>query len=301
MHYVRAVLEGARRRGVDVAPLLADAGITPSAESVSQRAYLKLTAALMTSLDDEFLGLCGRPSRPGTFAMMCRLLVHCPDLGAALHRAADFYALFDGTPRARLTRTGSLVRITVTGVEPFAARCALLVVHRLASWAIGRWIPSATAAEFYGCVSGDGELVFDAALLSAPIVRTEADLDRLLRDAFGVLLTVPVPRASLGERVRSILSGSMAGGPPSTVEIAARLHVSPQTLRRRLREEGVCYRELRDDVLREVATDALERGGLSVGQIAERLGFSDASAFHRAFKRWSGTTPGAWRDHALGA
>jgi AraC-like DNA-binding protein len=77
--------------------------------------------------------------------------------------------------------------------------------------------------------------------------------------------------------------------------VAHRLHSSPQTLRRHLREEGSSFQELKDHLRRDLAIYHLGRDELSIQAITEQLGFSEPSAFHRAFKKWTGLTPGAYR------
>jgi AraC-like DNA-binding protein len=71
------------------------------------------------------------------------------------------------------------------------------------------------------------------------------------------------------------------------------VHVSPRTLRRRLREEGTTFQALADDTLRELAEELL-RGEAPIATVADRHGYADAVAFTRAFKRWTGEPPGAW-------
>ncbi len=69
------------------------------------------------------------------------------------------------------------------------------------------------------------------------------------------------------------------------------LGVSPRTLRRRLQNEGTSFQTLLDDVRFSLAKGHLYRGEIAVAELAFVLGFSDTSAFYRAFKRWTGTTP----------
>lgn len=99
MHHVRAVLAGARGDGVDLVPLLQEAQIPPlllgdDRARVTPAQFARLFRALYRTTRDEFLGLAAVPSRPGTFAMMCYACAGCPDLGAAVERAAAFYGLF---------------------------------------------------------------------------------------------------------------------------------------------------------------------------------------------------------------
>ncbi len=79
--------------------------------------------------------------------------------------------------------------------------------------------------------------------------------------------------------------------------IRDRLAVSPATLRRRLQAEGTSYRHLKDAVRRDAAISALTAGHEPIAELAARMGFSEDTAFLRAFRRWTGTTPGAFRTN----
>ena len=82
---------------------------------------------------------------------------------------------------------------------------------------------------------------------------------------------------------------------PSGDEVATRLSISQQTLRRRLAADGTSLRGVRDQVLRDAAITALVDGDESIGELSIRLGFSEPSAFTRAFRRWTGNPPSAYR------
>lgn len=88
------------------------------------------------------------------------------------------------------------------------------------------------------------------------------------------------------------------GNLPSVEEVAARLNMSPRTLHRRLADAGLSCQELIDDVRRRLAEEFLRNTQLPVEEIAGRTGFSDASNFRKAFKRWSGDTPANYRRRA---
>ena len=78
-------------------------------------------------------------------------------------------------------------------------------------------------------------------------------------------------------------------------QLAARLNISPRTLRRRLEQEGTTFQELLAKVRSTLAKELLLTGKLSVEQVSERLGYSDAGSFYHAFKRWTGKPPSAFR------
>jgi AraC-like DNA-binding protein len=81
---------------------------------------------------------------------------------------------------------------------------------------------------------------------------------------------------------------------PKLEDIAAERHVSPRTLHRQLAAERTSYRALADEVRYTIAAELLTNARLGVNQVAERLGYADAASFTRAFKRWTGHTPGAY-------
>jgi AraC-like DNA-binding protein len=87
-------------------------------------------------------------------------------------------------------------------------------------------------------------------------------------------------------------------GYPSLPEVAAKLHKSPRTLKRRLAEEGASFSALRDLELRERALALVRTSDLPYAQIAHRLGYKEVASFHRAFRKWTATTPGGCRRAA---
>jgi AraC-like DNA-binding protein len=77
--------------------------------------------------------------------------------------------------------------------------------------------------------------------------------------------------------------------------VASRLAMTPRTLQRRLRDEGTTFRRMLDDYRRELASRYLTNALLTVDEVAYLLGFSESSAFHKAFKRWTSKAPAEFR------
>ncbi|WP_093617220.1 AraC family transcriptional regulator [Streptomyces indicus] len=328
VHQVRALLSGAERRGADTLPLLQRAQIPPllladDRARVTPAQFARLFRGLYELTGDEFLGLSEAPSRPGTFAMMCHASLGSRDLGAAIERGVTFYGLFPGGPDLVLERGGSgddgeavfVVRNDFASAEQrFLAECVVIIWHRLCSWLIGRRIPLSWASfacppppykdeypQLFGCPvhfgaerTGAG---FAARYLAAPLVRDEDELAQMLRRAPFELLSRREYETTVAEQVRRALVRALGDAPrlPALGETAARLAVSPATLRRRLAAENTSYKELKDSVRRDAAIAHLAEGGEPIAELAARLGFSEDTAFHRAFRRWTGTTPGAYR------
>jgi AraC-like DNA-binding protein len=103
-------------------------------------------------------------------------------------------------------------------------------------------------------------------------------------------------RLEFPEQVRAVLRSALMTGHCSESQIAALFSISDRTLGRRLQSFGTSFQLLFDESRFEVARQMLENTSLTVGQIASSLAYSRASAFIRAFRRWSGTTPGEWRN-----
>ncbi|WP_449431854.1 AraC family transcriptional regulator [Pseudomonas putida] len=101
---------------------------------------------------------------------------------------------------------------------------------------------------------------------------------------------------SLGERITHLLGPLLNGGrEPALEEVAQHLQLPTWTLRRKLAEEGTCFRNLLNDTRRDLAETYIRDTELAFGEIAYLLGFASAEAFQRAFKRWTGLTPGEFR------
>jgi AraC-like DNA-binding protein len=135
------------------------------------------------------------------------------------------------------------------------------------------------------------QLVFDAALLDAPVVTADPASLRLAREQCERILSSP---ASLVDRARGLVLRS-DGGARSLDEVAAALHVSSRTLRRRLSEERLSFRAILERERYRRAVLLLRSPTLSVEAIAEKLGYTGVRSFARAFERWSGAAPAAFR------
>lgn len=146
--------------------------------------------------------------------------------------------------------------------------------------------------------AGHDQLLFHADLLDAPMKQRDSALSELLsRYATQDLQKVP-SATSWTDRVRQQLA---SGIDPGISEVARRLGVSTRALQRSLSKESVTYLELSNASRRVAAERLLVHGELSIAEVAYALNFGDVPAFHRAFVRWTGRTPGEFRSRALGS
>lgn len=147
-------------------------------------------------------------------------------------------------------------------------------------------------------------LVFDAALLELPLTMADPVAQHLAREQCQRALDALGYRGELSARVRELLplacdADAAGAGFRAQADLARRLHTSVRTLKRRLAAEGTSYSALLDEARRDRAL-LLLRGELTAEEVADRLGYSDAANFTRAFRRWTGTTPRSFRQSAAG-
>lgn len=325
INYIRSALQAARDAGLDVGELLESAGIPASLVGenrarVSHAQYLRLTLAAMRALDDEFLRRGGVRRTPmGTFPLMCRAAIHEPNLRRALLLALRFYDTLLPDVQLSLHRQGDSAVLSVALADPdvdpdhVMVEVMLVLAQRFAGWLVDHRI-ALTGAEFtyappvhvdeyrmlFHCPlafdATRNAIHFQARYLDWPVAQTPRSLKCFLRDAPGNLLVIPDNDNSVTAQVRACLGRDFSQELPDFEEVALRLKITPQTLRRRLREEGTSYQEIKDNIRRDAAIAYLSRPQLSIMDIAQMMGFSEPSTFHRAFKKWTGLTPGAYRQ-----
>lgn len=143
--------------------------------------------------------------------------------------------------------------------------------------------------------AGADEVVLPAASLDTPRPRADARTAAAAVAQCEQLLAERRQRVGTAGEVRGRLLRDPSR-PPTMAEVAAERHVTERTLRRQLAAEGVRYRQLVDEVREALAHELLVVAGLSVEQTASRLGFADPASLVHAFRRWTGTTPGAYRE-----
>ncbi|OLP15397.1 AraC family transcriptional regulator [Leptolyngbya sp. 'hensonii'] len=142
------------------------------------------------------------------------------------------------------------------------------------------------------------EMRLDAAVIQRPLAQADPGLSSILdRHAEELLARLPQSE-SLLDSVNRLLSEGLRGGNPSLTAIAQQLGYAPRTLQRKLQEVGTSYHTLLDEMRRELSIYYLREAQIAVSEVAFLLGFSETSAFHRAFRRWMGVSPGEFRRSA---
>ncbi|WP_042877782.1 AraC family transcriptional regulator [Cupriavidus necator] len=323
--HVDHILLGARRLGLDIDALLRRAGISPAllaspSARVTQGQYAALIRTLRRVTRDELWGLLDRPVTPGVFAQVCASLVHCATLEDAIRTGMRLYRLHVDAfaPRLHLSADGQTAtvelhpRVPASACRSFAESTFVFHGYALVSWLVAQHIPlrrvDLSAAPSQGGTDTErvfkaavhyGQPVtalhFDAACLRLPVMQDAASLREFLCETPRNLLIRYRDNCCLAERIRQHLRSHLDDELPSLEQMAQLLRLTPQTLRRRLRDEGRGYQSIKDSLRRDVAIGMLERPGMTLQDVALRLGFSEPSTFHRAFKKWTGVAPGEYR------
>lgn len=329
--FSRSLLARARASGLDVQAMLKAARVPLEAQggdlrlaSLSPEQYSRLCLELVRGLGDESGGLMPDVATPpGTIRMIALSMLNCPSLGAAMRRAIEFNACCRLQGRAAVvnellvdsgTREATLTYLYGDESEavPYRILCNLAMWLRYCGWLIGQHIditravcrgaePESTVElrHFFHCpVEYTGEansVTFSARHLDAELVRDEAQLAEFLRLAPYHIVVQPLASGlSITHRIRAILGDDFRMELPSFEALTGLLNMSARTLRRRLEREGTSYQRIKDNARRDVAIELLSRQGMTVSEVAELVGFSDPSAFHRSFKKWTGQSPGSY-------
>src|SRR5471030_1097089 len=324
--FVEEALRCAERRGVSRVALLERADINPATLArVSAAQYGRLWSAIADVLDDEFFGQDSHPMRRGSFALLCHAALGSRDGGQALTRIAGFLRLVLDDLRCEIDADTTRVRIRLvdTAAETrsprpmFAYATAFIMIYGLLCWLVGRRIPvlaahlrcpEPTATDEYRLMFCDA-MFFDQSASSVdlapdcvtlPVVQTAATLKVFLREAPANFIVKYRNPNSLAARIRRKLRQAPPVDWPASEAIAVALNMAEATLRRRLKQEGATYQSIRDALRRDLAIARLADTTQTIAEIAYALGFAEPSAFHRAFRKWTGVRPAAYRGTRAG-
>ncbi|WP_162932615.1 AraC family transcriptional regulator [Solimonas sp. K1W22B-7] len=148
--------------------------------------------------------------------------------------------------------------------------------------------------------AAENSISLDPAAVDAPLPQADAVMARMCLEQCRQLLAKRKLRPGVAGLVRDCMF-QMSGQIPTIEAIAQQLHMAPRSIRRRLEEEGTSFRALSEEVLQALAEDMLGTTNMKLEEVAMRLGYSEATSFTHAFKRWTGQSPQAYRESQGGA
>jgi AraC-like DNA-binding protein len=322
INYINSVVNAAVLRGCDADKILNHCGIAPELlhqdkARVPATTFSKLSDTISAELRDESGGFMDQRTKPGTFAMMCYACIHCNTLGEFLERSTKFNYLVTDCVDLRVERKGDIASYIVTPglgtIDPdnFFTHILLSLAHRLSNWLIKQCLVLESVnftharphyANEYNFLFGapihferfQNKLVFSSNYLDLPLRQDEQALEEFLKLPAVHLMSSPDAGNSFVAKVKDMIQDSISEQCPEFEDIASNLHTTSVTLRRRLREEGTSYQQIKDDIRRDTAVFNLSRGTMTIESVAASVGFSETTSFFRAFKRWTGVTPRAY-------
>jgi len=311
-----------RDLGCDPAEVIAGAGVDPTLlddpeNTVEFRAAGRLIQHCVACTRCDHLGLLlGQRSDTSDLGLVGLLVRHCPDVGTALRSLIRYLHLHDrgGIPTFEVTDgTAEFGYAVYEQATPAADQIQVASVAVASNIMRGLCGPAWRASEvllsirrpadvepfkrvFGAPLIFDAErcaLVFPASLLRAPVAAADAAARTSLETLIATLQGNS--RIGVAAATRRALRSLLAAGSASEIAVAQALAVHRRTLNRQLRGEGSSFRQLLGEVRLEVARQMLRDSDAPVERIAGSLGYSGASAFGRAFRRWTGLSPLAWR------
>jgi len=323
MHYAKAVSRGLQGDDEGLLYCLGKANISPALMAkedarISTEQLSRLINAQIVYLGDEMLGLCAGQMKIGSFQLVAMHCQHANSLRNVFMNATRAYGLLGAEISLRVERDTETTKIIfnssaeTTENEQFLYEFLMLVWHRFPSWLVGKTIPLMEinlphikphhAAEhrlmFPSAVNYGAEecsFIIANAELNTRVTRTAKETEQYLADVPWKWFRRLAFYSRTTQRLNMLLQAAPLSNLPSISEAATTLQTSERSLRRQLSSEGQSFQTLKDTYLRDSAISFLLEGQLSISEIAYRLGYSEPAAFSRAFKKWTKSTPNAYR------
>jgi AraC-like DNA-binding protein len=269
--------------------------------------------------DDAFGLHVGERSEAKLFDILGYALINSPTFGDAINRLVRYHSIWAEGAVFNLVTTGARAQLAYEYVDMQGEACRHDCEMTLAIMvSFGRqvtgidWSPQEVSFQhskpadvsehkriFRAPLHFDSpvnELILDRSLLDVPLVKADPALCAVL-DRHAESLLAQFPRQdSFTSRVRQAVCEALNDGEPRLEDISRKLGISTRTFQRKLREEGTCYQDLLDDTRLNLSRRYLQEPELAICEVAYILGFSEPSAFYRAFRRWTGITPKEFRQ-----
>lgn len=299
---------------------LAEDGIAAIGARVPDASFQALVLNARHLTRDPGLGLkLGERLNLGAHAVLGQAFMACRDLGEVMQLFERYYHVL--APELELEFSRDPQRVRIASTESFAdlplqfgLECIAAAMRNTLSGLLGTTTfplrfefpyPAPAHLQAYREVLGEdlhferpvASWSFPTALLEHRLPSSNPALRRLYEAECARLLADLHDTGDICAQTRRLLR-KFEGQYPQMPQLAAMLNVSPRTYRRRLAEQGSSFQELLDGVRSEHATRQLREGRLPIASIAYQLGFSDPSNFRRAYRRWTGSTPGEVRRGA---
>lgn len=322
---IRLVIAAAVTRGVAPPMLLNEIGLSPAQlldpdGRVPAEVALRAWQVAARACGDAAFGLATvEQLRPDLLGGMGWAIHASATVGAGLERMARFFHLSNQYTRLQLVDEGAQVRVRFVAeyeIDPDELRhpveCLLWGVMVVLRRATGQPLRPLAVSFRHSAPDDDAphrqrfelapafgaecsEVVLARATMETPHLAPDPQLTAFTERHLRRLLDELPAIETFATRVKRVLAEELRHGEPSLPQLTARLRCSERTLQRRLRQEDTTVQKLLDELRLALARRHLRESRESIAEISFLLGFSEVRAFHRAFKRWTGSTPGAFR------
>ena len=315
-------------RGIDLALLEEQSGISlEELENPDGRICISKLNTLweiaQNHTQNPAIGLIvGEQVDPNRFSVVTQASFQCKTILQGLQKYVRFFSIVNQAASLTLIEEGDLATLEFRFESP--EFYSISEMERMTSSALARCgyllrkkiIPKHMAfqhaeppyakeyeAVFSAPVSFDQpttSIVFDRKLLDATIKQSNPYLLNVLNDYAEKLLKKLSVKNNTQAQVRKFIKDHLEDNDALDVKLAAKsLNMSRHTLYRKLKKEGVSFQSLAEDVRETEAKRYLEKNNVSISEVAYLLGFSELSAFSRAFKRWTGVSPAQFRANSI--
>lgn len=319
---VQEALTHAYSQGLDVTQLLKQAELDIEClkhpqNRISTESFAQLWIHLADAMNDEFFGLDQHPMRRGSYKLISKLIYTRQNFQSALLDILNALNLILDDFQGHLEMDESYAKIIIrdgdTPKSMFAYATYLMLIHTLLCWLVDQRVliekievrcpqPNYdldyrirfSPEIHYEC--SENCIYFDLSYLSLKIKKTSQDWYTFIKNTPENLLVRFKNPSSLSYQIRYDLKNSAPEYWPELSYFAVQFNMSDATLQRRLKNEGTHYQQLKNEIRRDLAMQCLSLNDHSLEMISTTLGFHDVSAFSRAFKKWTGQTPGNYRQ-----
>lgn len=317
---LREFAETLARQDEETGPASEGAAVDLDDLRIDPASFARLQRNIKWLVQDDFYGLTPTPCKVGTFLVMAELILPSNTLAGALQRGFRFYEAVTDDLHFTLHRGERFAEVQIELVHPeldeyhFLSEWFLLIWHRLSCWLIGEKIPihnaefahapGAPMSEYAQIFSSHCRfhrprtlIRFNSLFLDKHCTRTVEDLKTFVRADSLDLLYIPGMDNPLAPRIETQLEHHFKQTREflSMEEIAGEYHVSSQTLRRRLDEEGTSFRLIKEKIRRNAVMQWLNDPDVAISEIAHMTGFAEANGLSRAVKGWIGESPSEYR------
>lgn len=325
MPMIRTLLSSLMQQGIDADRFLAALGLTHqivdgTENRIDISVYDRAQEIAVEMLDDPALGLhMGEQTNPSSLGVLGHMLMTAATIGDALKLFFKYHSLISDSEPSSIQVEGEHAILTYNFPRStplcnrIRAEFGLVQIARMAKNVISTNMdaievrfahPEPDYVDEYRRIfdapirfnCDNTQVVFAANLLGEKLLHGDESVLSLLREEADRQLLSLNKDGCIAEKVESLLLAHIQQGKPSINKVAGYFHMNERTLRRKLEAQNTTYSELLTQVQRKVACRMLENPSIPIEVIAEKLRFSETSAFYRAFKRWTGLTPAEYRE-----